>query len=573
MSTCLVEHPEAVGTAVSARRWTGRTTALLLCVLILSSVVIVRHIHVGEFSYNVDETQHAVTGLFVADLIRDHPFAHPVAYTYLYYAQYPALAGVIHWPPLFYLAEGLSFLFFGPTVVAARLSILFFSLAGLTFWFLLVRELQGEWMAAAAALMLALVPSVLFFEKTVMLEIPCLALCLGATFFWVRYLLHEKPADVYLAAVMASAAMLTKQNSIYLIPFCLLSGLMVQGWKLFLRAQVLRALAIGLVLVAPFYTLVYLVHWKTIAMDLGERSASNGRRVLFYWGALPNHLGWTLLVLGVLGILTSRWWDQPKVTGVMLSWILACYVTFTLIGHQEQRYSFYWVPPFLYFAFGLLTCYFRKPPLRTLGGIAAVVLLGAQFATAWNFQRPYVTGYAQAAKRVTESSLSGIILFDGELPGNFIFFIRANDPNRSFLVLRKTLYATQLKRSGGAVEMVHSREEVEQAIRDYGVRYVVVTEGGPLIFPSQRFLRDVVRDPSFRQLDRFSIEGTDLRSPGLRLVVYENTGWAPPKAKFLTIKMLTLDHDIVVPLDKFSQEDSGKSSQPAPGNQNAGEAK
>ena len=74
-------------------------------------------------------------------------------------------------------------------------------------------------MAAAAALMLALVPSVLLFEKTVMLEIPCLALCLGATFFWIRYLLYEKPADVYLAAVMASASLLTKQNTIYLIPF------------------------------------------------------------------------------------------------------------------------------------------------------------------------------------------------------------------------------------------------------------------------------------------------------------------------------------------------------------------
>ena len=77
--TRLTGNPAAVGTAVSAQHWTGRTTALLLCVLILSSVVIVRGIHVGEFSYNVDETQHAVTGLFVADLIRDHPFAHPVA--------------------------------------------------------------------------------------------------------------------------------------------------------------------------------------------------------------------------------------------------------------------------------------------------------------------------------------------------------------------------------------------------------------------------------------------------------------------------------------------------------------
>lgn len=572
MSLSLAEDREVIRPSVETRRWSHRTTALLLSVLVLSSIVIVRGIHAGEFSYNVDETQHAVTGLFAADLIRDHPLAHPVQYTYLYYAQYPALAGVIHWPPLFYFFEGLSFLFLGPTVVAARLSILAFSLLGLTFWFLLVRELQSDWMAAAAVLMLAFLPSVLLFEKSVMLEIPCLALSLGATYFWIRYLLYERPRDLYWVALACSAALLTKQNAIYLLPFCLLSGLIMRGRRVFFHAQMLRALTIFIVLTAPFYTLVYLVHWKTIAMDLGENRASGGHRVLFYWNALPKHLGWTVLLLGILGILTSRWWDKPRVTAVMLSWILACYATFTLIGHQEARYALYWVPPFLYFALGLLTCYFRKPLSRTCGRAAAVVLVGAQLASAWSFQRPYVSGYAQAAKRVTEASRSGIILFDGELPGNFIFFVRANDPRRSFLVLRKALYATRLKRSGGAEELIHSREEIEQIIRSYGVRYVVISEGGLLRFESQKILRELLVAPRFRELGRFRIEGTDSQSPNSSLVVFENTVWAAPTAKFLQIKMMTLNHDIVVPMDKFMLDDGIKSA-PSSGKQGAADAK
>jgi len=76
--------------------------APLAVVLVLVSIVIVRGISKGEFSYNTDETQHAVTGLYVADLIRDRPFSHPIEYTYQYYAHYPALSGVVHWPPLFY---------------------------------------------------------------------------------------------------------------------------------------------------------------------------------------------------------------------------------------------------------------------------------------------------------------------------------------------------------------------------------------------------------------------------------------------------------------------------------------
>src|ERR1019366_6647198 len=80
-------------------RWDHRSIGLLLCVLVIAMVAILRGIRIGEFSYNVDEAQHAVTGLYVADLVRDHPFANPVEYTYRYYAQYPALSGIIHWPP------------------------------------------------------------------------------------------------------------------------------------------------------------------------------------------------------------------------------------------------------------------------------------------------------------------------------------------------------------------------------------------------------------------------------------------------------------------------------------------
>lgn len=106
-ATTVVQAPaEAVSNSPTGS-WTRRSTALLVLVLALSSVLIVRRIRVGEFSYNVDETQHAVTGLFVADFLRDHPLRHPMQYTYEYYAQYPALSGVLHWPPLFYLVEGL----------------------------------------------------------------------------------------------------------------------------------------------------------------------------------------------------------------------------------------------------------------------------------------------------------------------------------------------------------------------------------------------------------------------------------------------------------------------------------
>jgi len=555
MSPVLEADREAAASEVVAKSWTRRSTALLLGLLLLSTAVIVRGIRKGEFSYNVDETQHAMTGFFVADLIRDHPLRHPVDYAYQYYAQYPALAGVIHWPPLFYLFEALSFMLLGPSVVSARLVILAFALAAITVWFVLVRETHDEWMAAASGLLLACAPGVILFEKSVMLEIPCLAFSLAATLFWIRYLLGRSAGDIYWFAIFASGAALTKQNAIYLIPFCILSGLSVEGWRMFVRPAVLRAAAIGVVLSAPFYCVVYLLHWKTVAVDLMEKSGSKVDAASFYWKALPDQMGWATFGLALLGVLTCREWGRPKMPAIMLSWIAACYLTFTLIGHKESRYALYWIPAFAYFAVGPLVGYFRKWQLRIAGRAAAFVLIGTSLGYAWTFQRPYVSGYQPVAEKVTEISKSGVVLLDGPLPGNFIFFLRANDAQRHFVVLRKALYATRLKPSGATIELVHSADEIQQLIHAYGIRFFVVSEGVPLKFDSQKMLREVLRTPSFRKVGNFPIVGSDL-SPNLSLALYENTAWAPPTEKYLRVKMLTLDHDIVVPMDRFTVGDS-----------------
>jgi len=120
-------------------------------------------------------------------------------------------------------------------------------------------------------------------------------------------------------------------------------------------------------------------------------------------------------------------------------------LTFTLIGLKEPRYAICWVPAFAYFAAGGLTCFFRRPVMRAIAAAVAGCVLIAMLIPAWAYQRPYVSGYAAAVQRVMQASKAGEILFDGYLPGDFIFFVRANDPDRRFLVLRKALYADRIK--------------------------------------------------------------------------------------------------------------------------------
>lgn len=543
LATTSVKAPPAQEMA----KWDRRCTVLLLCVLVIASVAILRGIRVGEFSYNVDEAQHAVTGLYDAALLHDHP-AHPVKYTYQFYAQYPAI-GIIHWPPLFYAFEGLSFLLLGPSVTAARLTVFAFALLGLVAWFDLVRELQNEWTAALATTMLALLPAVLLFEKTVMLEVPCLSLCLAASCCWTKYLLHEQKTTLFWFVGFVSAALLTKQNSVYLPLFCFASAVALGRWRLLTKPPVLWSV-LGIALIAgPYYLLVYSVHWQSTVMNLTDSRVSGAAKYLFYWKCLPGQLGWTVLALAVLGLLTSPRWDRKTTTFMMLSWIGSCYVMFTLIGLKDSRHTLYWLPPFTYFAAGMLTRMFSRQPLRAAAGAVAVVLVGSSLVAAWSYQRPYVSGYSAAAKSVTQIAPAGIILYDGDLPGNFIFFLRANDPNRHFLVLRKALYTYRIDKRWGSEELVHDRDGVEDLLRRDGVRFVVVSDRMRLNFDVQRTLREIVLSKQFKLRGSFPIYTMTQQTDNL--LVYENVEWAPPTDKFLNIRMLTLSHDVVVPFSQF----------------------
>jgi hypothetical protein len=546
MNLSLSVDPE-ISASVVPPRWANRSTLLLICVLVLSTVIITRGIRRGEFDYNVDEAQHAVTGLYAAGLLHDHP-AHPIEYTYQFYAQYPAI-GVIHWPPLFYAFEGLFFLLLGPSVVAARLSVLAFALLGLFAWFEMVRELQNEWTAALSTTLLALLPASLLFEKTVMLEIPCLSLCIIASYCWTKYLLHEKRSALFWFVGFASAALLTKQNSVYLSLFCAASAIALGRWRLLLKPPVLWS-GLGVALIAgPYYLLVYRAHWQTTVMNLTDSKVSGIAKFVFYWRCLPGQLGWSMLALSLLGLVTSPRWDRRTTTLLMLTWIGSCYVTFTLIGLKDARHTLYWLPPFTYFVAGMLTRMFTRQPLRAVAVAATIVLLGTSLVAAWSYQRPYVSGYSAAAVAVTQIAPGGVILYDGDLPGNFIFFLRANDPHRHFLVLRKALYAYRIDKRWGSQELVHDREGIEDLMRRDGIRFVVVSDQMRLNFDVQRDLRDLLQSKQFRLRGRFPIRSTG--QPAGNLLLYENELWAPPTDKFLDIRMMTLRNDIVVPFNQF----------------------
>jgi hypothetical protein len=308
------------------------------------------------------------------------------------------------------------------------------------------------------------------------------------------------------------------------------------------------------VLAGPFLMLMFFVQGKAVANDLSAYRITGWERVTYYGQILPNTVPPILLLLALLGACLAFRWDVPQRTAIMGCWILSGYATFSWFGQREARFTVYWLPPLVYFAVGLLTRFFRSAPLRMAMRVVAAALIVILLIPAWRYQRPYISGYKEIASRVVTSYDSGIILFDGPVPGNFVFFVRALDPARRFVVLRKVLYADDIRPGEGSEELLHSKEEILDALRQYGVRVAVVSRNLGVRFESQRVLRAELSSDDFNLLQPFPIATNEPRWQGEKLLLYEKKNWSPPTSGILKIRMLTLPHDIEIPLKDLKSE-------------------
>src|SRR5260370_41798800 len=122
----------------------------------------------------------------------------------------------------------------------------------------------------------------------------------------------------------------------------------------------------------------------------------------------------------------------------MVPGILAGSFTFPFFGRIEPRSAFYWLPPLVYFAAGLLIKGFHTPLLQISMRALAAAIAALMAVRAWAYEPPYIAGYEATAARLVTTYRSGIVLFDGKGPGHFVFFMRALGRRRPVLGLRKS---------------------------------------------------------------------------------------------------------------------------------------
>ncbi|CAN5215111.1 hypothetical protein BH11PLA2_BH11PLA2_02500 [soil metagenome] len=432
----------------------------------------------SEPFFNGDETQHVMTGIFVADAIMEGGLWHPRAYAERYYAQYPAL-GLIVWPPGFYAVEGVTMLAFGRTFDTARgLMLVYGTLAGF-FLFRLVKFTHDFKTALLAVAMFGLTREVFFHTRNVMLEVPTLAFILAALFYLERYLAEYRRRDLVWLAVSCVFAGLHRYDAVALLPVVLLRVAFARQWKLLIRKDVLIAAGIVIVVLAPVYGLAAyeIGSAQQSAAATGSDPATVKASLLSQWTYLPRTLwaqiGQAACAFGVLGLYFSL---GDRKAAAYWSLILGSFLFFAPLAEQETRHGISWIPAWCTLAAVAVTRLGTTPLRLTLLSLIAVG--GTAY---WTLSQPvtWVRGYSTAASLAVQNVRgTGVILFDGLLSGTFIYEIRTQDADRRLWVVRgdKVLYSSLSDPAHGYVEWAKDDESLLKLLEDLCPDLIVVEE-------------------------------------------------------------------------------------------------
>lgn len=528
----------------SKKFWT-----LLLLLLALAAAHAVVYRASEPFFYN-DETRHVMTGVYFHDLLRDMPAGNLRAYTVNYYLQYPAL-GLLVWPPLFHALEGLLMYVFGTSMAVPLALVGLFAATACAYLFLLVCRTHDLPRAAAAVLLFGLSPLVFEYSHYVMLEVPTLALALGAIYHFTRYLDAERRRDLALAALLSALAALTRFDAVYLPPLFLLMIAARRRWSLLRRREVLAAAGAAALLVLPFFALMareigwFHLRQATETLSPNFPGYLTASRYLFYPSHLPSQVGaLTLLTAGVGMVAGLAAWR--RVTLPYYAMIAATYVTFTPIGEMDSRHAIYWVPAFSFFAaHGLFTVATRLRAPQLHLPLAAMVIAAAALSVL-SRPRTFVRGYEGAARYVaSQPDAPPFCLFVGRLNGDFIYQLRRHDAARRVWVLRadKLFYSVLVNAQTDYRQYAAGDAETLELIFKYDPTFLVVEEPpGPAWIEAEDRLREIIENhpERFRLESEVPLDSNTAEFARTRLKIYRNTFRNPNPERRVGAELLML---------------------------------
>jgi len=308
----------------------------------------------SELGLHADESAHYLTGLMVHDYLRLHPKEPPLVFVEQYYGHYPKVA-IGHWPPVFYLVQGVWSLFFSTSIGSTLLLMAVISA--------LLGAVVADLVSRSGSLVLGLLAGLLLIANPVAAQASTMImadgllalLVLAATLVFLRYIDGQHRVRYSLLFVaLAFLALLTKGGGLALVLVVPLTLVLMRRWDVFRWPSLWFSGTAVVLLCAPWY-------WFTRGLQAGswvspyptlrftvEAIQAYGRCVYVSLGLL----GAVLALVGIANVLwTLRAGQHPNVLGAgmfaLLVGVLA--IACGLPVGVEQRFLLPALPALIYF--------------------------------------------------------------------------------------------------------------------------------------------------------------------------------------------------------------------------------
>jgi hypothetical protein len=528
----------------------------------ITSILFFWTINSGE-PQGSDTYAHIMTGVFFADLFKDivtlHSFQDLWNYTWNYYAHYSNL-GLLHWPPLFHIIEGIYFLLTPINEISARLLIYVFSLLGCFFFYRLMLRLYDPYSSILASVMLITSPIYLTYSRMVSLEIPALSISLIAIYFFHCYLQDQRLRTLLLVSVLTAIALLTKQTSIFLLSFYSIYFIIVSVRLKKVSINIRHAAIFMLIftgITISYYLPAFYYHKNTILKDVFVGTAYDDpyrsfNNYLFYILTIPYQLSSSTICLLVIYLFLIFFQGKEICTEsnkFLMVWVLSCFLTFTLIAQKQERYIIGWVPALSGLAafscirlLRIICDRFIRFNLKSATLITVVILSLVNIIIVMRQTQPTATGYEPIAKYILtkiDRDKSGIIFYDGDNYGAVAFSMRQIDAQRKLMVFRssKFLYACNIYPAYERWDLITSRDDIIHFFNKYGIRYILIDSYADTEIPSVKTLRQLIKDDAnFLLLRTFPIDNNQGGPENIALYAYKGAA------------LIDIDIDLDIPM-------------------------
>jgi hypothetical protein len=419
---------------------------------------------------------------------------------------------------------------FGPSPYIAKGLVLGFALMAALYTTAWCRRWITE-DAGWAGVLLVLLPVVVRWSHAIMLNVPALALSIGALYHFRRWL-GSPPASpawrhLYVGAALAVLSILTYLTSCVLLLIAGIWLIVERRWRLLCYRRTLAVFMVSALALLPWVIVVVKIEPNRIEMATG--TAEHFTNVLlgrwayylkcwvYYLECLPGLFGTHLLFIAAFGIaggmFVRRWRHE---TILLLIMTVVCFTFFSYVPAKEDRYILLLSMLIAIFCLlGLLStihCVGKLARMRpewvmaaTLSAIAALLISQAWLASKVSVNS--VSGCKQLVEYLEKVAPDEPVFYDGENYQIFTFYLRAGDPDyrRRVVLGNKLLYAEAWHHY--PQEFVSSPQDVVEVLRKHGGCQWLAVADHPAIsqIAAPWHLREAIKGPQFDLVKSFQI--------------------------------------------------------------------